>query len=63
MAKTGANFRLSKTFKRMVALMKGTQEQRNGWKRMFIDAQHAAETAVIQSKRRSKEDRNTAKSE
>jgi hypothetical protein len=63
MAKTGPNFKLSKSFKRMVALMKGTEEQRNGWKRMFIDAQHTAETAVIQSKRRSKDDRGTAKSE
>ena len=63
MAKTGANFKLSKTYKRMVALIKGTQEQRNGWKRMFIDAQHSAEVAAIQSKKRSKEDRNTVKSE
>ena len=63
MAKTGPNFKLSKTFKRMVALMNGTDEQRNGWKRMFIDAQHTAETAVVQSKKRSREDRNTVKSE
>jgi hypothetical protein len=55
MAKTGPNFRLSKTFKRMVALMKGTQEQRNGWKRMFIDAQHSAEIAAVQSKKNKKE--------
>ena len=53
MAKTGPNFKLSKSFKRMVALMKGaSDEQRNGWKRMFIDAQHTAETAVVQSKKR-----------
>jgi hypothetical protein len=56
MAKTGPNFKLSKTFKRMVALMKGTQEQRNGWKRMFIDAQHSAEIAALQS-RKSKKDK------
>ncbi len=42
MAKTNASFKLSKTAKRMVALMKGTQEQRNGWKRMFIDAEYSA---------------------
>jgi hypothetical protein len=61
MAKTGSNFKLSKTFKRMVALTKGTEDQRNGWKRMFIDAQHASEQAAVQSKKRSKDDRNTVK--
>jgi hypothetical protein len=53
MAKTGPNFKLNGAYKRMIALMKGTQEQRNGWKRMFIDAQHSAEVAAIQSKKRS----------
>ena len=42
MAKTGSNFRLSKTTKRMVGLMKGTNEQRNQFKRMMISAEHAA---------------------
>ena len=42
MAKTNASFRLSKTTKRMMALMKGTTEQRNQYKRMMIDAEHAA---------------------
>lgn len=62
MAKTGPNFKLSKTFKRTVALMKGaSNDQRNGWKRMFIDAQHTAETAVVQSKKRSREGNNSVK--
>jgi len=38
MAKTGPNFRLSKTTKRMVGLMRGNNEQRNQFKRMMIDA-------------------------
>jgi len=43
MAKTGPNFKLSKTTKRMVALMKGsTSEQRNQYKRMMIEAEYAA---------------------
>jgi len=42
MAKTGSNFKLSKTVKRMVALMGGTAESRNQYKRMMIDAEHAA---------------------
>ncbi len=63
MAKTSGTFKLSKQFKTIVALTKGSQELRNGWKRMFIDAQHSAEIAKLQSKRRSKEDRNTAKAD
>ena len=55
MAKTNGTFRLSGTFKRMVALTKGTDEQRNGWKRMFIDAQHSAEVAKIMSKKFSRD--------
>ena len=51
MAKTGPNFKLSKTAKRMVALMKGTQEQRNGWKRMFIDAEYSASIVPKVSKK------------
>jgi hypothetical protein len=43
MAKTSANFRLSKTVKRMIALMKGsTADQRNQFKRMMIDAEYTA---------------------
>jgi len=43
MAKTNSNFRLSKTAKRMIALMKGsTADQRNQYKRMMIDAEHCA---------------------
>jgi hypothetical protein len=41
--KPGANFRLSKTAKRMIALMKGsTAEQRNQFKHMMIQAELAA---------------------
>lgn len=54
MAKTNASFRLSKTAKRMVALMKGTAEQKNGWKRMFIDAEYSASIVP----KTSKKDRN-----
>ena len=42
MAKTNANFKLSKTVKRMMALMGGPAEGRNQFKRMMIDAEHAA---------------------
>ena len=55
MAKTNGTFRLSGTFKRMVALTKGTDAQRSGWKRMFIDAQHSAEVAKLQTRKSSKD--------
>ncbi len=43
MAKTGPNFKLSKTAKRMTALMKNsTADQRNQFKRMMIDAEYTA---------------------
>jgi hypothetical protein len=42
MAKTGPNFKLSKTAKRMVALMGGPAEGRNQYKRMMIDAEYTA---------------------
>ena len=42
MAKTSASFRLSKTAKRMIELMGGSAESRNQFKRMMIDAEHAA---------------------
>jgi hypothetical protein len=50
MAKTNASFRLSKTTKRMMALMKGTAETRNQYKRMMIDAEHAASIVPKTSK-------------
>ena len=51
MAKTGPNFKLSKTVKRMVALMKGTAEQRNQYRRMMIDAEHTASIVPKTSKK------------
>jgi hypothetical protein len=42
MAKTGSNFKLSKTVKRSMALMKGTNADRNHYKRMMIDAEYCA---------------------
>lgn len=42
MAKTNASFRLSKTAKRMIALMGGPKEGRDQYKRMMIEAEHAA---------------------
>jgi hypothetical protein len=49
MLKPGKTFKLSKTAKRMIALMKGsTSEQRNQYKRMMIDAELCA---AIQPKR------------
>jgi hypothetical protein len=48
MIKPNKDFRLSKTSKRMLALMKGvTDEQRNGWKRMFIQAELAEKEAKL----------------
>ena len=47
--KPGKTFKLSKTTKRMIALMKGsTADQRNQYKRMMIDAELCA---AIQPKR------------
>jgi len=47
MAKPNKTFKLSKTSKRMIALMKGcTAEQRNQFKRMMIDAQVCSEIVV-----------------
>ena len=51
MAKTNGNFRLSKTVKRMMALMKGTTEQRNQYKRMMIDAEHCASIVIKPTKK------------
>ena len=55
MAKTNASFKLGKQFKTMVALTKGTNEQRNGWKRLFIDAEHSAEVAKRTAGKRTKD--------
>ena len=55
MVKTSASFKLSKTAKRMIGLMGGSAEQRNGWKRLFIEAEHAAEIAKRTAGKRSKD--------
>ena len=39
------HFRMSKPVKTMLALMAGSKENKNGWKRMFIDAQLHEEAA------------------
>ena len=52
--KPGPNFKLSKTVKRMVALMDGTAEQRNQYKRMMIQAELAA---AVQPKREKRNNR------
>ena len=45
--KPGKTFKLAKSYKRMIALMKGaTNEQRNQFKRMMIDAQLCSEVVV-----------------
>jgi hypothetical protein len=45
--KPGKTFKLSKTTKRMIGLMKGaTAEQRNQYKRMMIDAQLCSEIVI-----------------
>jgi hypothetical protein len=46
--KPGKTFKLSKTVKRMIALMGGPAEGRNQYKRMMIDAELCA---AIQPKR------------
>lgn len=52
MAKTGPNFKLSKSVKRQMALMKGaTDEQRNQYKRMMIDAEYSASIVPKTSKK------------
>jgi len=54
--KPGKTFKLSKTSKRMIALMKGaTADQRNQFKRMMIDAQLCSEIVIKTPTR----DRNT----
>jgi hypothetical protein len=52
MAKTGPNFKLSKTVKRMTALMKKcSNEQRNQYKRMMIDAEYTASIVIKPAKK------------
>ena len=50
------DFRLSSKAKTMVALMKGTKEQRNGWKRAFIQAELAEKAARMAKIREPKGD-------
>jgi hypothetical protein len=48
MIKPTKDFRLSKSAKRVIALMNGAStEQRNGWKRMFIQAELAEKAAKM----------------
>jgi hypothetical protein len=50
--KPGKTFKLAKSYKRMIALMKGaTDEQRNQFKRMMIDAQLCSEIVVKNEKK------------
>ena len=50
--KPGKTFKLSKTTKRMIALMKGaTAEQRNQYKNMMIDAQLCSEIVIKPEKK------------
>jgi hypothetical protein len=51
MLKSTKTFKLSKTTKRMIALMGGSNENRNQYKRMMIDAQLASEVVVKTEKR------------
>lgn len=47
------NFRFKRSFKNLVALMNGTKEDRNHFKKMLIDAQlheEAAHRAALKSK-------------
>jgi hypothetical protein len=55
--KPGKTFNLSKTTKRMMALMGGSAETRNQYKRMMIDAQLCSEIVV----KTEKKDRNAPK--
>jgi len=50
--KPNKTFRLTKTVKRMKALMGGPAEGRNQFKRMMIDAQLSSETIVRREKSR-----------
>ena len=59
--KPGKTFKLSKTTKRMIGLMKGaTADQRNQFKRMMIEAQVCSEIVVKSSRRDNKRPQGTA---
>jgi hypothetical protein len=61
MLKPGKTFKLSKTTKRMIGLMKGASaEQRNQYKRMMIDAQLCSEIVVKVEKRDKNAPRGTS---
>jgi hypothetical protein len=61
MLKPGKTFKLSKTAKRMIALMKGsTADQRNQYKRMMIQAELAAAIVVKSAPRDKNAPRGTA---
>jgi len=61
MLKPGKTFKLSKTTKRMIGLMKGaTAEQRNQYKHMMIDAQLCSEIVIKTEKRDKNAPRGTA---
>jgi hypothetical protein len=61
MLKPGKTFKLSKTSKRMIGLMKGaTSEQRNQFKRMMIDAQLHSEIVIKTPSRDKNAPRGTA---
>lgn len=61
MLKPGKTFRLSKTTKRMIALMKNsTADQRNQFKRMMIDAQLCSEVVVKSAPRDNKRPQGTS---
>lgn len=52
------NFRMKSSIKGMLALMKGSKEDRNHFKKMMIDAQlseEAARRAALKSKDKSKD--------
>lgn len=57
MLKPGKTFKLSKTSKRMVALMGGPAEGRNQFKRMMIQAEIAA--AIQPKKEKGKKESST----
>jgi hypothetical protein len=59
--KSGKTFKLSKTTKRMIGLMKGsTADQRNQYKRMMIDAQLCSEVVIKTPSRDRNAPRGTA---
>ena len=57
MIKPNKDFCLSKSSKRVIALMGGSAEQRNGWKRMFIDAEISERVAKLAKIKEPKGDR------